>query len=664
VALALSHREIPPSLHFRQPSPHIPFDSLPLRVLQTLGTWPTGSGPARAGVSSFGFGGTNAHVVLEEAPASAAEKTDNEVREAQLCLPPLSARSPEALRDLARSWVDFLADAPYPLADIAHSAGARREHHDHRLAVLARTAAEARESLEAFLRGEESSAVLLGQRTPGRRSRLAFVFSGQGPQWRGMGRQLLAREPVFRTAVERCDALLRPLVGWSLLDQFRCDEPASRLHRTEVAQPALFALQVGLAELWRSWGVVPQAVVGHSLGEVAAAHVAGALTLEDAVRVVAHRGRVMQKAAGRGRTAAVDVPADEALHALKGLEEKVNLAAVNGPSSVTLSGDPEALEEVLGSLRHKGAVTHLLRTDCAFHSYQMDALVPELVAALDGTQPQAASLPLVSSVTGLPAAGPELDADYWGRNLRQTVRFADAVGGLLERRHEVFLEIGPHPVLAQALNQCLEARGKEGVVLPSLRRGEEDHFLLLRSLAALYVRGLAVDWGRVRPGGRFVRLPSYPWQRERCWLEHAPEKTASGHATPPAEVGSHPLLGRHLSLAHLPGVHVWEKSLGREEVSFFGGSSAGGAVLLPASAWVEMALAAAEGALGPGVRALADAEFPAPLYLPEKGKVAVQVVLSPAGAAASFDIYGRATPADDWTLHATGKVRPADGAGL
>jgi myxalamid-type polyketide synthase MxaE and MxaD len=653
VALALYHKEIPPSLHFEKANPHIPFEALPVQVQTHLTAWPAGPGPGLAGVSSFGFGGTNAHAVLEEAPA-AAELPRAAAEENWPLLLPLSARAPQALGSLARSYADLLATGPATFADVAHSACVRREHHDHRLAVVAGSAGEARQHLEAFRAGQASAEVAAGQRMPGRRSRLAFVFCGQGPQWWAMGQELLRDEAVFRDCLERIDALLKPLARWSLLDELSRNQADTRLDRTEVAQPALFALQVALAELWRSWGIVPHAVLGHSLGEVAAAHVAGALSLEDAVRVVFHRGRLMQQAAGKGRTAAVEGPAEDTLRALAGWEGRVGLAAVNSPLAVTLSGDEAALAEVLQKLRDRGAVTTLLRTDCAFHSHHMDLLLPELTAALRGIQPEPVAVPMMSTVTGRPVTGTELDAAYWAQNVRQPVRFADAVRVLLDKHHDVFLEVGPHPILARALSQTASGPYKEVTVLKSLDRREPQRRALLRSLGTLYVRGYPVSWSKVNPGGRYVPLPSYPWQRQRYWLETGPQQS-------PAATAGQPPTGRHVRLAHPAGHHVWETEWDGGRVSHRGASEA-------ATACVEMALAAAEAALGPGECELTDVEFPASAGLPQGGAGAVQVVLAPAAAGEMcFEVFCRpARSGSDaaWTLSASGRIRHAAATGV
>src|SRR5579872_5522125 len=366
VALALHHREIPPSLNFEQPNPHIPFDQLGLRVQTTLEPWPAEpAAPALAGVSSFGFGGTNAHVVLQEArltdfsgtPSAGYANGDHpsEIRNTNpTYLLPLSARSPEALRSLARDYQDLLtsAESTSALHDICYSASARRSHHEHRLAVTGNSTAQLAEGLEAFLRGEVRPGWSSGHRLSDRRRKLVFVFPGQGSQWFGMGRTLLKQEAVFREAVERCDRAMRPHGNWSLLAELTASDPAhSRLNEVDVLQPALFAIQVALAALWRFWGIEPDAVVGHSMGEIAAAYVAGALTLEDAAQVICSRSRIVRSTIGHGAMAAVELSMADARRALIGYEDRVSIAVSNGPTSTVLSGDLAALEAIVSRLQ-------------------------------------------------------------------------------------------------------------------------------------------------------------------------------------------------------------------------------------------------------------------------------------------------------------------------
>ncbi|HEX8132453.1 MAG TPA: beta-ketoacyl synthase N-terminal-like domain-containing protein, partial [Actinomycetes bacterium] len=520
-ALALRHRQLPPSLHFRAPNPHIPFADLGLAVQQQLAPWPATDGPARAGVSAFGFGGTNAHVVLEEAPAVAPARPGD----APAYLLPLSARSPEALAARARALRDRAAAGGVggieSLADLAYTAGARRAHQDHRLALVCGDREELISGLTAFLRGEPRPGLAAGHGA-GLVPPLVFVYSGQGSQWWGMGRELLATEPVFRAAVEEVGEALSRSVDWSLLAELTADEERSRLAETEIAQPALFALQVALTVLWRHWGVEPAGVMGHSSGEVAAAWAAGVLTLEEAASWIAERGRRLQGATGRGRMAMVGLPAEEARQALAGYEDRLAVAAVNSPASTVLAGEAAALDEVLAALQARGVFCRPLRVDYAFHSPQVEPFLGGIAESLAGIAPKAAAIPLVSTVTGRAAAGPDWDAAYWREQIRRPVRFADAVGIWLDRGYRAFLEIGPHPVLTADLGECLRHRGERerGTVLASLRRGEGERASLLASLGALYVQGQPVAWERLAgEGARCVPLPSYPWQRERCWLE-------------------------------------------------------------------------------------------------------------------------------------------------
>jgi amino acid adenylation domain-containing protein len=534
VALALGRRAIPPSLHFREPNPHIRFESLPIRVQTALEDWPERDRPRLAGVSSFGFGGTNAHMVLEAPPrpvfTSAAREVGPSLDEPEVCLIPISARHPEALRELARSFRDFLGgeDAP-PLADVARAAAVRRGHHEHRLAIGARTRAEAVARLDAYLRGAPVAGVAEGRRPPSRRPRCVFVFSGQGSQWWGMGRGLASAEPVFRAALESCDQRLQPILGWSVVEELAVVEERSRLDQTGFAQPVVFAVQVALTALWRSWGIVPDAVVGHSLGEAAAAHAAGALGLDDAARVVAHRARLMQTTVGRGLTAAVALPEDEAARLIANDPERLALACVNGPAASVVSGDAEAILTLVQSLRGRGGFAKVLSGRCPFHSPRMDPLLDDLRGALEGIAPGKSAVPIVSTVTGGLIEGERLDPGYWARNLRDTVRFADAIAALSDGSYDVFLEVGPHPALGPALGDTLKSMGRSATVLASLRRGDDGRDVLLGSLGNLYALGFPVAWDHLATAGRFCTLPGYPFQRERFWLDVSDEPARRVH---------------------------------------------------------------------------------------------------------------------------------------
>ena len=665
VALALRHREIPPSLHFEKPNPHIPFDALPLRVQTALCPWPTEFGPPLAGVSSFGFGGTNAHVVLEEAPAAITAMPDAE-RKTGTYLLPLSARSPEALRSLARAYQDFLAapEAAASLQDICYTASLRLGHHDHRLAVTGNSPAQLIDSLEAFLRGETRPGLSSGRRLSARQRKLVFVFPGQGGQWFGMGRRLLEQEAVFREVIERCDRAMRPYGDWSLLAELTTTDAAqSRLNEIDIIQPALFAVQIALAALWRSWGIEPQAVVGHSLGEVAAAYVAGALSFDDAIRVVCHRSRLFKRTIGQGAMAAVELSIEGARRVLAGYEDRVSIAVSNGPTSTVLSGDPAALAAILDRLQREDVFCRKVNVDLASHSPQMEPLRADLLRALEGLQPRAESVPIYSTVTGQLGHGQEFDALYWARNMREPVLFFTAVQRLMEDKHDIFLEISPHPILLSAMQQGFHQFGQEGALLASLRRDEDEHAILLGSLGALYALGYPIDWKMIYPaGGRCVRLTLYPWKRERCWLEPSAGDTGA-HQGQVAQsgIGHHPLLGRHFKLPYPAGTRFWETTLDKNSRPYLRDHSIEGVAVLPASVYVEMALAVAAEVFGAQPVTLKDIEFRKALFLPEDGSRTIQVILSQgADGAAAFHIYscaGGGAPSDkSWMLHATGKI--------
>ncbi|HTU20951.1 MAG TPA: type I polyketide synthase [Gemmataceae bacterium] len=615
-ALALHHRRIPGNLHFHQPNPAIDFAQLRLRVPVHAEPWPASDTAATAGVNSFGYGGTNAHVVLQEAPQptnprplfSRDPKGSAEPRaplRVAAKLLPLSARSPQALRALANAWQSFVADSPPDVAlhDLAYNAAHRRSHHDHRLALVAHSRKELSEQLAAFVSGQAIAGASSERGTAGQRPRLAFVCSGQGPQWWAMGRQLLEQEPVFRTMIERCDEIMRGLGSWSLVEELTADEEHSRMAVTAVSQPAIFALQAALAALWRSWGVQPEAVIGHSVGEVAAAHLAGVFSLEDAVRVIYQRGRCMELVGGTGvspvgdrrlagptgRMIAASITPEEATRLIAPYGERVSLAAVNSPASVTLSGDAAPLEEIARALEQRQVFCRFLQVQYAFHSAQMDPVRDELLASLHGIQPRTATLPLFSTVSGQRIDGREMGPDYWWRNVRQTVQFAGSVEHILNFGCDTVVELSPHPVLTTSVSECYGHRGKSVQVMPSLRRREDERATILRSLGLLYTLGQPVDWTAVTPGpARTLRLPRYPWQREQCWFE-SEESRITRLAAP-----AHPLLGTSL---HAPQP-TWQTRLDLRLLSYLNDHRVQGTVVFPATGYIEMALAVAREVFG------------------------------------------------------------------
>jgi acyl transferase domain-containing protein/acyl-CoA synthetase (AMP-forming)/AMP-acid ligase II/NADPH:quinone reductase-like Zn-dependent oxidoreductase/NAD(P)-dependent dehydrogenase (short-subunit alcohol dehydrogenase family)/acyl carrier protein len=671
VALAMRHRMIPPSLNFTEPNPNIPFDRLKLRVAQTLTAWPENGGRALAGVSSFGFGGANAHVVMAEAPQARATAPVDDTAARRVELLPLSARSPEALHELAARY-ELALNACTPLADLCYTAGARRGHHDHRLAVIGDSTAAMSDALSAFRSGVAHPGLSAGHRRPGRRHGPVFVFSGQGSQWCGMGQQLYAQEPVFRDALATCDEALRPHLDGSVVAELLAEDNDSWLGDIGLVQPAIFAVQVAQAALWRSWGIEPEAVIGHSLGEVSAAYVSGALTLADAAQVICARARLLRRPVARGAMVVAELTLDEARDLVSGHGREVAIAAANSHRSMVLSGDPEVLADLVSVLEQRSRFCRWIKVDVASHGPQMAALRSDLAAALAGLAPTAASIPMYSTVTGDVVSGP-LDAAYWVDNLCSSVNFSGATRQLLDTGHDVFLEVSPHPILLSAVREDAEDMGRECTVLPSMRRDDGGRATPLASLGSLYAHGQSVAWEQLYPwGGRCVTAPTYPWQRRHFWTDATEAVEAGPASIAPAPAGFDRLPWRSpLHSAVDPRTAFCEIELGTELMPVLNDHRVQGVVVVPGAILLELVLSAAAATYGPAKRVLRDVDFRQSLLLADARQRTVQVVLhEDAWGAAQFECYGlevgdsESAASPGWSLLASGAVAPeeADGA--
>lgn len=654
VALALKHKVLPASLHFDTPNPEIPWAKLPIRVQSEATPWPDHTGPALAGVSAFGIAGTNAHVVLEEAPAPGQVSI---TAPDQAYVLPLSARNAMALSTLVQEYRTLLAapDAP-ALADLCYTASVRRTHHDYRAAFVANSRSELDTQFLAFA-AEEQAASLVPADKP---RRIVFVFPGQGGQWVGMGRSLLQREAVFRAALERCDRAMRPLVQWSVIEELEKSDVNSRLDEIDFIQPALFAIQVALAALWRAWGIEPAAVVGHSMGEVAAAHVAGALSLDDAVRIICRRSQLMREVSGQGAMAAVDLPLIEAQQAAAAYTA-LSVAVNNSPRATVVAGDPAAVQELMTRLQAQDVFCRRVKVDIAAHSPQMEPLRPRLIAQLAELAPVPAQIPFYSTVSGHLYRDGTLDAEYWGRNLREPVLFASAIQAALADGYDTFIELSPHPVVSVAIQQNLDEVGATGAaVLTTCRRNEDEQATMLRALGELYVLGQPIDWTRLFPdGGRFVSLPTYPWQRERFWLDNVPGLAGAGTAA--GRRSGHrvnPLLGWPVACADNDGRLIWENELDATTLPALFEHRLGHTIILPAAAYLGMALAAARSVLGDAAVCLRDVVFHQSLVLTTEGLAAiVQTSLTPTASGYTFRIHSQVE--SGWRLHVNGQIHPS-----
>ncbi len=527
-ALCIKQEKLPPSLHFAQRSVGIS-EELPLQVQATLGNWPKASRKATAGVSSFGLGGTNAHVVLEAGPQANRESASVVESSASLKGPfilPLSARSAEALLDLARAYQEFLSQArdesPY---EIAYTASVRRSHHAYRLAVRGSSLAEWQAALDAYLKGEPSPSITVGPGPAAPQAKLAFIFSGLGSQWAGMARQLLADEPCFHSAFLNCEAAIREETGRSISHELVSGEIAQWLERPDKIQPVLFAIQVALTALWRSWGIIPNAVIGTSMGEAIAGHVCGALSLKDAVRIVCRRGPLMQRMSGKGAMAVLELEMEAAERVIRPYGNRLGIAASNGPRMTIISGALKAVEAVQAELDRDGIFCRRLKgANAASHSPQMEVLRDDLLAALAELQPRQPTLKMFSTVTAEELTIEPLDAHYWHQNMCRPVLLWPTVQRLQKAGYTLFLEVSPHPVVAQGLREGLSSAG---AVYGTLVRERPDKQCMLDTLGALYARGQFVDWKNFySTGSACVKLPLYPWQRERYWIAESPSNTS------------------------------------------------------------------------------------------------------------------------------------------
>jgi acyl transferase domain-containing protein/NADPH:quinone reductase-like Zn-dependent oxidoreductase len=657
VVLALQHEALPPQINFERPSPHIAWDELAVRVVEGLTPWRAGARRRVAGVSSFGFGGTNAHVVIGEAPAAAPAAASVE-RGAHLLT--LSARGEETLRQLAGRWARRLeAEPDLSLADVAFSANVGRASLPHRATVKATSLHEAHRALAALAADETATGLARGRTTGPDAPRVVFLFTGQGAQYAGMGRELYETQPVFRLALDRCAELASAQLERPLLPVLFGDtEAAGWLGQTAYTQPALFALQWALLELWRAWGVRPGAVLGHSVGEYAAAVAAGVLDLEEALRLVVARGRLMQALPAGGEMVAVFAPEARVAALVAAHPDLVAVAAINGPEHVVISGAADAVRTLVAALQAEQIKVQPLAVSHAFHSPLMEPILDRfesVAATLTSSRPQIA---WVSNVTGRAvAASDEVDAAYWRRHLREPVRFGDGIRALWGLGYRVFVEIGPGSTLV-GMGRSAAPAG-EGAWLPSVRRGRGDWTQILDTLGELWIRGVAVDWaGFDRPyARRKISLPTSPFDRARYWVttppSSAPRPTAVGRPT------GHPLVGRRLRSA-LRSVQ-FEAEIGVDSPAYLDGHRVHGIPVLPGAAFVEMVLAAGARALGGGPCGVSDLIIQQALILPEGAIRPVQIVVGPAvDGVADCEIWslaGEEDRPDAWRLHVTAKVR-------
>ena len=663
IILSLKNRAIPESLHFKTPNKNIDFKASNLEVVSKFTPLPKSNNPLLMGVNSFGFGGANAHILLEEyKPGNTAELHSIQ----KPAVPPLflSAESDSALQAMAQQYGDLLeatnSEADY--YDIAYSIANYRQQLKIGLAVNGKDHGDIKDKLLQYANGEKTSGIattpkLGSHQKLGNRPKLALVFSGNGSQWQGMGCELLETEPVFRTAVEEINALLathckEPI---SLIEEFQRPAEDSKLEYTEIAQLLLFSLQVGIIKVLRAHGLRADATLGHSVGEVSAAWAAGALTLEQAVLVIYERSHAQGETKGSGRMAAAGLGKEEMTDLLESLKlhNTITIAGINSPSSVTLSGALSELEQLTDILDEKSVFYRILDLDYAFHSPKMLPIEQRIKSTLYGLDPQANQIRFVSTVTGSDLAGERLDATYWWENIRQPVLFGKAMDTLIDDGFEVFMEIGPHPILRTYISECCRAKDKTGLAVATQTRKTESVSALLDGLYTTYLAGCHLDLSHLFPKkGNFVQLPNYPWQREKHWYT----LTTEGSDLVNRKI-EHPLLGYRLKSS----TAQWENHLDIKKLPYLQDHVVDGGVIFPAAGYVEMALAASalfvqpgqEESTEPRSHEIENIEIKAPIVL-DTAKITRFTLLPNDG---SFTIESRDRLSENpWTLNVVGRL--------
>ena len=652
LALVLKNKQIPKNLHFENPNPKIPFDKYRLRVPTALEDLPENGTPAIAGVNSFGAGGTNAHVVMQAYRKSETKNNTNKQSESDIQLFTLSGKSLNALKGNATNYIEYLNTTKSSLKNICYSTAKRRSAFEHRLATSVKSKKELISNLEAFIKDETRPGMTYNKVGETKKRKVGFIFSGQGPQWYAMGQQLIKSNPLFKETILKIDALFSKIADWSLLDEMNKDESTSNVSDTKIAQPAIMAIQIALTELWKSWGVTPEGCVGHSIGEVAAAYAVGSLTLEQAVEVIYHRSRGQHQATDKGKMLAVGLPLVKVKAAIADFEDRISIAAINGPNMVALSGDVEPLETIAATLDKKDIFYKFLRVNVPFHSHHMEPLKDDLINSLKDLSPSAASISLYSTVTGKQEDGNHLTSEYWYQNVREPVYFTDAIQSMINDGFDTFIEIAPHPILTAGTTELLENNKiKHGLVVPSLRRKEDEAIISMGSLGILFTNDYQINWNQIfSESSQYVKLPKYAWQHESHWFE------SKKHRESRLGTKIHPHLGTHTQSITDESRFIWNLELDQSIHTYVEDHKIDGTIIFPGTGHLEVATAVGKASYGEQFSFLEDVHFNSALFLPDEGETP-DICLEISSDEGSYHIATRPKEEDAaWTKHSKGRI--------
>lgn len=661
LALCIKNKQIPQNLHFNNPNPKIKFDEWKLKVPTKLMNWPGKKDKkAIAGVNSFGAGGTNAHIVLEEYISDFQQELSKQDKN-EYNFPyvfSLSAASLESLKKMAERYIDFINNSQDDLLDICYSILKNRSNLKEKLVIICNSKEDLIKKLSLYISDSKNPQIITGKTKKDEKLKIAFICSGQGPQWYGMGRQLMAKSQIFADISNKIDRIFFKIAGYSILEEMSKDSADSKISETRIAQPAIMIIQIGLIEIWKSFGIEPDGIVGHSIGEVAAAYGAGSLNLEQAVNVIYNRSKEQDKASGKGKMLATSLPLSKSIQITQKYNNQVSIAALNGPESTVLSGDIVPLEEIAQELEEKEIFNRFLKINVPFHSHYMEMTKEEMLKSLKDLEPKRANISLYSTVTGLKESGLHLNANYWYKNVRDTVYFVNAIEKMINDGFNYFIEIAPHPILGAGVNDMLSVQKKDGYVISSLSRNiknfeagiEYEVNDILSATAKTQIATQKVNLLNIykQYNPKSIKLPNYIWNHKEYWSE------SKEHETSRLKKQKHPFIKNIIDSSLDKSLKIIELSLDARRDNFLADHKIGGVIVLPATAHAEIATQIGKEFYNDKFSYIEDLQFKKALFLSEENNVDAKIEINLKSGV--YKIFSRDDDQQDWQENSGGKI--------